>query len=304
MNFLHRLPAGSIACLALLACRPVLAEQSTDTPPANAGMRYVEANVQRDARQNTAALGVLSLPVGERGWVQLGGGQTRHDEAISASRVNVFSTAAGFIGDGWNASLAANRRSSGDALRQTDWDASVTWLGERFGAGLDGHHRHARGQVITTTAPVPVGGTVQQQRVKGPGLGLHGYVQVTPAWRIYASGMQYDYQVSTQQEGGTSGTGLLTGALQRTGTSLVSRDEATLSRNLKLGTRHRMGKVSVSAEYLADRVHDEPGIMRTLQLMAAIEFAPLWTVVPTVGQTRGEAHGGVSFGGIVVTHHW
>jgi hypothetical protein len=304
MNFCPRLPAGFIACLALLAWRPALAEQSTETPPANAGMRYVEANVQRDARQNTAALGVLSLPVGERGWVQLGGGQTRHDEAVSASRVNVFSTAAGFIGDSWNASLAANHRSSGDALRQTDWDASVTWLGERFGAGLDGHHRHARSQGTTSTAPVPVGGNVQQQRVKGPGLGLHGHVQLTPAWRIYASGMHYDYEVSTRQGGGTGGTGLLTGVLQRTGTSLVSREEATLSRSLKLGTRHQMGKVSLSAEYLADRVQDEPGTVRTLQLIAAIELTPLWTVVPTIGQTRSEAHGGVSFGSIAVTHHW
>jgi len=304
MNFSHRLLAGAIACLALLPCRPALAEQSTDTPAANAGMRYVGANVQRDARQNMASLAVLSLPVGERGWVQLGGGQTRHDETTSASRVNVFSTAAGFIGDGWDASLAANRRSSGDAMLQTDWDASVTWLGERFGAGLDGHHRNASGQGTTTTTPVPVGGAIQRQRVKGPGLGLHGHVQVTPAWRIYASGMYYDYEVSTQQVGGTGGTGLLTGVLQRTATSLVSREETTLSRALKLGTRHQIGKASVSAEFLADRVQDEPGLVRTLQLIAAIELTPLWTVVPTVGQTRSEAHGGVSFGGIAVTHHW
>lgn len=305
MTRLQRLPARSFACcLALLVCRPALAEEPGDTQAANAGMRYVEAHVQRDARHNTAALGVLSLPVGERGWVQFGGGQTRLEATSAARRVSVFNAATGFIGDGWNASLAANRRNGGDALRQTDWDASVTWLGERFGVGVDGHHRDARGQGTTGTSPLPGDVTVEQQRLKGPGFGLHGHVQVTPGWRIHASGMHYGYKLSTQQGGGNGGTGLLAGVLQRTSASAVSRDEAALSRSFKLGSRHQIGAASVSAEWLADKVQDEPGTVRTLQVTAAIELAPGWTVMPTLGQTHSETHGGVFFGGIGAMHAW
>jgi hypothetical protein len=305
MTRLQRLPASSLACcLALLACRPALADESGDTQAANAGMRYVEANVQRDARHNTAALGVLSLPVGERGWVQFGSGQTRLDVAGAARRVSVFSAATGFIGDGWNASLAANRRNGGDAWRQTDWDASVTWLGERVGVGVDGHHRDAHGQGTTGTSLVPGDVTVEQQHLKGPGFGLHGHVHVTPAWRIYASGMHYGYKLSTQQGGGSGGIGLLAGALQRTSASLVSRDEAALSRSFKLGSRHQIGTASVSTELLADKVQDEPGTVRTLQFTAAVEPTPRWTVMPTLGQTHSKTHGGVLFGGIGVTHAW
>jgi hypothetical protein len=140
--------------------------------------------------------------------------------------------------------------------------------------------------------------------VKGPGFGLHGHLEVTPKWRIYASGMRFNYDVSTDQGGGGAATGLLPGALQRASASLISRDEAALSRSVKLGSRHQFGKTALSAEWLQDKVKDEPGTVRTLQLTAEVELTRRWTVKPTLGQTRSSAYGGVFFGGIGVTHAW
>lgn len=300
--------ACGLACFALLASSAALGSERNDTTATNADMRYVAASLQRDAQHGQAVMGLLSLPVGERAWVQLGGGQTRQEQTSTARRASVASAGAGYIGKHWQASLVATHRSGGSDFRQTDWDGVLEWRGEQFGLGLDGHHRDAR-LAGTVTTPTPPSGTATVpvlQQLKGSGFGVHGNVQLTSKFTVYAATMHYDYRVSTQQNGASTGgsTSLLSQALPQASPSFVSRDEMALNRSSRVGGSYRFETLTVSADFIADRVLDEPAPVRTFQLKAALYLSPQWTVTPTLGRTRSETFGGVTFAGLAVSHAW
>lgn len=301
--------------LTLAACLAASAAQAADP---NADMRYFSLGVQRDARDDQSLLGTLSLPVGQRQWLQLSGGQTRVAQNALPHRAGVLGAGTGYIGDGWLASIGATHRRDGDRYRQTDWVATVEWRAEDFDLGLDASHRDAR-QQGTVTAPGGTAAVPVEQSVKGPGLGLHGGLRLGARTRLYAGAMRYDLRSRTRQDGSPGGAGgngpvgpvgallgnpsLLARALS-TRASLVARDEAALSRSVLVGASYRLGQVALSAEYLGDRVLDVPGSVHTVLLRASLDLTPGWTLAPAIGRTRSDEHGGVNFGALSVTHAW
>ncbi|RZI98820.1 MAG: hypothetical protein EOP39_26410, partial [Rubrivivax sp.] len=59
----------------LLLTAPLLASLAlADEPAPNADKRALHLAVQRDGQRNQSAAAAISLPVGERAWVQLGAG--------------------------------------------------------------------------------------------------------------------------------------------------------------------------------------------------------------------------------------
>ncbi|MBT9524194.1 MAG: hypothetical protein IV105_02960 [Rhizobacter sp.] len=307
-NFQPRSVCG-LACFALLASSAAQAGERADATATNADMRYVAASLQRDAQQAQAAMGLLSVPVGERAWVQVGGGQTRQEQTSAARRASVANAGAGYIGEHWQASLAASHRDAGSDFRQTDWDAVLEWRGEQSGLGIDGHHRDARlaGTVVVSTLPSGTATMPVLQRLKGSGIGVHGHVRLTGRFTVYAATMRYDYRISTQQNGASTGggsTSLLSRVLPQAGPSFVSRDEMALNRSSRVGGSYRFETVTLSGDFIADRVLDEPATVHTVQLKAAFHLSPHWTVTPSVGRTRSETVGGVTFAGLAVSHAW
>lgn len=304
--------------LALTACLAASAVHAADP---NADMRYLSVGAQRDARHNQSLLGTLSLPVGQRQWLQFTGGQSRVAQHAVPHRAHVLGAGTGYAGDGWWASVGATHRRDAERYRQTDWAATVEWRDERFTIGLDGSYRDAR-QQGTVVTPTPTGGTAMvpvEQRIKGAGLGLHGGLMLGAKTRLYAGAMHYDLRSRTRQNGSVSGAGgndpagivsalldnppLLARSLS-TRASLVARDEAALSRSVQAGASYRFDQVALSAEYLGDKVLDAPGTMHTVQLKAALDLAPGWTLAPAVGRTRSDEYGGVNFGALSVTRAW
>lgn len=304
--------------LALAACLAAWAAQAADP---NADMRYLSVGAQRDARNNQSLLGTLSLPVGQRQWLQFTGGQSRVAQDSVPHRASVFGAGTGYVGDGWWASVGATHRRDAERHRQTDLVATVEWRDESFNIGLDGSYRDARqqGTVATPTAPSDTAMVPVEQRVKGAGLGLHGGLMVGAKTRLYVGAMHYNLRSQTRQNGSVSGAGgndpvgiagalldnssLLARALS-TRASLVGRDEVALSRSVQAGASYRFDRAALSAEYLGDKVLDAPGTAHTVQLKAALDLAPGWTLAPAVGRTRSDDYGGVNFGALSVTHAW
>lgn len=304
--------------LALAACLAASAAQAADP---NADMRYLSVSTQHDARHNGSLLGTLSLPVGQRQWLQFTGGQTRVAQDAVPHRAGVLGVGTGYMGDAWSASVGATHRRDGERHRQTDWVATVEWRDRSFNIGLDGSYRDAR-QQGTVATPAPPGDTALvpvEQRVKGAGLGLHGGLMLGARTRLYAGAMRYDLRSRTRQNGSVSGAGAnapagIVGALLdspsllarslSTRASWVARDEAALSRSVLAGASHRFDQVALSAEYLGDKVLDAPGTMHTVQLKAALDLAPGWRLAPAVGRTRSVEHGGVNFGAVSMTRAW
>lgn len=304
--------------LALAASLAASVAQAADP---NADMRYLSVGAQRDAQHNQSLLGTLSLPIGQRRWMQFTGGQSRVAQDAVPHRASVLGAGTGYVGDGWGASVGATHRRDAERYRQTDWVATVERREERFNIGLDGSYRDAR-QQGTVATPTPSGGTAMvpvAQRVKGAGLGMHGGLMLGAKTRLYVGAMHYNLRSRTRQNGSVSGAGgndtvgivsalldnssLLARSLS-TRASLVARDEVALSRSLQAGASYRLDQVALSAEYLGDKVLDAPGTVHTVQLKAALNLAPGWTLAPAVGRTRSDEYGGVNFGAMSVTHAW
>jgi hypothetical protein len=305
-----RLNARGFAALALLV---TTAARADDT-------RRVGLSAQRDARDNQLVVGTLQWPLLQQAWLRIGAGESRNEQPALAHRAGLASLALGYGSDAWAAAVQATQRRDGSRYRQTGTSATLEWRHALGSVGVDVAHRNAalEGTVTTPTqggsADVPVA-----QRVKGTGYGLHGTLRPSASIEVFAAAMRYDYNTTTRQNGAVSGAGgndplaivsgllgnpaLLASALQ-TRASAVSRDEAALSRSAQLGATYRWTSVALTGEYLADRVLDTPGTMRTLQLRAAWDLTPSWTVTPLLGRTRSDGHGSVGFGGVAVAYGW
>jgi hypothetical protein len=290
------------------------------TAAAQADTWRAGASVQRDARDNLLLVGTLQGPLQQQAWWRAGAGQSRNAQPALAHRAGLGSLAVGYGGDAWAAALQATHRRDGSRYRQTDTSATLEWRHALGSVGVDAAYRNAalEGTVATPTqggtADVPVA-----QRIKGSGLGLHGALRLNPSFEVFAAAMRYDYNVTTRPNGAVSGAGgndplaivssllgnpaLLASALQ-TRASAVSRDESALSRSAQLGAIYRWTNMALTGEYLADRVLDTPGTVHTMQLKAAFDLAPNWTVTPVLGRTRSDAYGSVGFGGLAVAYGW
>jgi hypothetical protein len=303
-------PRCIAALLALLA--PALAH-ADDT-------RRAGASVQRDARDNQLWVGTLQWPLPRQAWLRVGAGQSRNEQPALAHRAGLGSLAVGYGGDTWATALQTTHRRDGTHYRQTDTSATLEWRHAIGNIGADATYRDAalEGTVATPTqggsADVPV-----TQRIKGSGIGLHGALRLNPSFEVFAAAMRYDYKTTTRQNGAVSGAGgndplaivsgllgnaaLLASTLQ-TRASAVSRDEAALSRSAQLGATYRWANVALTGEYLADRVLDTPGTVRTVQVKAAFDLSPSWSVTPLLGRTRSDVHGSVGFGGLAAVYGW
>lgn len=255
----------------------------------NASMRSVSVGAQRDANANQSVLGTLSLPVGQRHWVQFSGGQTRIEQDRDPQRARVLGAGLGTIGEGWMATLNATHRRDGERFRQTDWLASAEWQTEAVDIGLDGSYRDARRR----DPALPTA-----QRVKGAGLGVHGGVMLGERSRLYGAAMRYNLR----RDGPAAPAPSLLQALTAR-SPLVARDEVALRRSVQAGLGHRFDIASVNVEYLGDKLLDAAGTVHTVQLKAGFEPLPGWTITPAIGRSRDSGEG-VNFGALSLAHRW
>jgi len=294
----HRLPpAAALIVLLAAASAPSVA----DTPPANDGMRFVSVGVQADDRHDLLALTTLSLPVGERAWVQASGGRSRDMGVDGPRRPGILGLSVGAAGQQWQVTLGATRRDDASRLRQTDWASSIDWHRDGNVLGLDLTHRQSQAAGSVTVGGA-LGGTTTvpaQARLAGGGVGLHGTLALGEHASVYAAVASNHYRSSTPQ----ATTPALAQALFG-GASVVNRDEAALDRSALVGATWRMSRAAVSAEYATGRVHDGAGTLRSVALKAAIDVAPGWRVMPGVGRGTADQGGKATFASLAVTRAW
>lgn len=269
----------------------------------NADKRAVNLAVQRDGQRNQSAAAAVSLPVGERAWVQLGAGQSRSHDLASGNSVKPRQVAVGggVAGKAWQASVNVSRRRDGERLRQTDLATAVDWRpAEGVNVGVDAVKRSARAR--GTVASGGGAATPVEQRLRGHGVGVHGAVAVTPRLSVYGAVMRNRYTTSTTQA--TNSGGLLAGVpLLGNRVTAINRDEAALDRSHQLGATYRVSeRVALNGEVMQDRLHDG-GNLRSVQMKAAIAAGAGWTVTPGVGRSRGP-QGGVNYGLLGASYAW
>ncbi|WP_457418256.1 hypothetical protein [Roseateles sp. P5_E7] len=283
----------SITTLAVLLALPVLAH--AEEPAPNAGRRAVSVAAQRDSQKNQQAAAALSLPVGERAWVNVGAGTSRSQDAITGRtyRPKQVSAGVGVAGSAWQATLDATHRRDGSTLNQTDWAAAADVRPvDGVSVGVDATHRTARARNATT-----------DQRLRGRGVGVHGAVAVGKQLTVYGATLRNRYKVSeTTTQAGSSGA--LGGLLLQPRPSVVNRDELALARSSQVGATWRFdNQVAVSGEVMQDRLQDG-GSLRTAQLKAAVPVGGGWTLAPALGRSHGPQGTRATYGQLAARFAW
>lgn len=271
--------------------------QADDAAP-NADKRAVNLAVQRDGQRNQSAAAAVSVPVGQRGWVQFGAGQSRsRDVAGQPLKPRQASIGGGVAGKAWQASLGASQRRDGERLRQTDLAVALDWRpAAGVNLGVDAVKRNARARGSLQATPV-------EQRLKGHGVGVHGAVAVTERLSVYGATMRNRYRTTTTQATGNGG--LLAGVpLLGNRVSAINRDEAALDRSHQLGATWRASeRVALNGELMQDRLHGG-GSLRSVQMKAALAAGAGWTLTPGIGRSRGPQGEGVNYGLLGASYAW
>lgn len=297
--------------IALLALVLVFAAMRADTPLPNDGQRYVSVSGQADNLHNQQVLSTLSLPVGQRAWVQAGVGKSRGDQATGSRKPGIVTGGMGVAGQAMQLTVNASHRADGSKYRQTDVGSSLDWRQDGNVLGLDVTHRQSRAAGTVAVANGQGGSTTvhAQARVSGNGVGVHGTLQAAEHVSVYGAIARNHYKSTTQQTDPAAPPGLpgldplLTRALLG-GTSVLNRDEAALDHSAMVGASYRFDKVAVSGEYTAGQVHDGGGALRSVELKAAVDVAPGWRVVPGVGRGSSDQGGHANFASLSATYGW
>lgn len=280
-----------IASLATLLALPMPAHAEEAAP--NAGRRAVNFAAQRDSQKNQQAAVSLSLPVGERAWVNAGAGTSRSQDSITGRtyRPKQVSAGVGVAGKAWAATLDASRRRDGSAFSQTDWAAAADVRPvDGVSVGVDATHRSAKLRNAAT-----------DQRLRGRGVGVHGAVAVGKHLTVHGATMRNRYKVSeTTTQAGTSGAlGLL-----RPRPSVFNRDELALARSAQVGATWRFdNQVALTGEVLRDRLEDG-GSLRTAHLKAAVPVGGGWTLAPALGRSHGPQGTRATYGQLGASFAW
>ena len=307
----QRAPTKKTAAIALLALALAPAATRADTPPPNDGQRYVSVGGQADNLHNQQVLSTLSLPVGQRAWVQAGVGKSRSDQATGDRKPGIITGGVGVAGPAMQLTVNASHRADGSRYRQTDVGSSLDWRHNGYVVGLDMTHRNSRasgsvavanGQGSSTTVPALA-------RISGNGVGVHGTLQATEYVSVYGAVARNHYKTTTQQidpaaPGGLLGLNPVLARALLGGTSVVNRDEAALDHSAMVGASYRWDKVAVSGEYTTGQVHNNGGAMRSVELKATVDVAPGWRVAPGVGRGSSDQGGHANFASLSATYGW
>lgn len=304
-------PTQTTATIALLVLALAPMATRADTPPPNNGQRYVSVGGQADSLHDQQVLATLSLPVGQRAWVQAGVGKSRNDQATGGRKPGIVTGGMGVAGEAMQLTVNASHRADGARYRQTDVGSSLDWRHDGNVLGLDMTHRNSRSSGTVAVANGQSGSTLvpAQARVSGNGVGVHGTLQATERVSVYGAVARNHYKSTTQQTdpaapGGLPGLNpVLTRALLG-GTSVVNRDEAALDHSAMVGASYRLDKAVLSGEYTTGQVHDSGGAMRSVELKAAVDVAPGWRVAPGVGRGSSDQGGHANFASLSATYGW
>ncbi len=311
------LVVAGVAGSAMLAVNATAAE--VDSP--NASMRYAAISTLHDSDHNRQTTATVSLTFGDHGWAHVGGGKARVQQANATVNPTLGNIGVGFAGQQWTATLEARRRKDGDRYDQRDWNGSLEWRNEVLGIGIDGLHRNTDIEAVVPvtgaqgTTNVPVA-----ESLRGNGIGLHAYFNLTQRLNVFFGGMSYDYDATTRQNGTvttTSGSGGVIGIvnnalnnrpllaqqvlLQTTG---ATREAAILQRSYNAGVRYRFDSVTLTAQYFNDQALDSNDSTNTAELSAAVFLSEQWTIAPAIGRSSNDQFGSVTFGSMTVRYGW
>lgn len=325
MRFPSRYCYGSVIGCVLIALN-ASADSAVPNPNAaspNAGMRYVAVSTQHDSADNNQTIAMLSHTLGRHAWARAGVGTSRIQQGNDSIEPTLGNIGFGLAGRQLTFAVDASRRKQGDRYQQRDWQGSLEWHNNRVSLGVDGLHRNTQvqGSVLVPDGQGNATSVSVAESLRGNGWGVHGRVNVTERFSLFAGMMDYDYDVHTRQSGTVTttatGSGLLPGIINNVlanrpllaqqllvQTSGATREAAILRRSVNAGAGYRFGGATFTARYFNDKAFDSGDRIDTVELSAAVIAGEHWTLSPAVGHSQSDRVDGVTYGSLTISYGW
>jgi hypothetical protein len=285
----------SVAVFGLLACIAAWAQESDAIEGGYYGALAYGAD-EVDSQDLTAELG---LPLGERGWLHVGLGSSRTSLNTGIIDTRVAALTAGF--DAGRVEMAGSYayRDDGDAFTQHDLIAQLTWRAARGYAGIELFYRSADAESVASIERRrgdPLSIRIEES-IEGTGVGARAGIQLAQSVEVFASGMTYDYENTTNRPA-------LFQRLPTLQLSGISREEAFLESTWTIGTTLSIRSVAVTASFTRDRSALLQEITDTSDLTLDIPLSDRWNVAPQIGYSDSDFAGGITFGSVHLSVVW
>jgi hypothetical protein len=160
--------------------------------------------------------------------------------------------------------------------------------------------------------------TRTEEKLTGKGFGGHASFNVTEQLTLSLGGMGYSYDDDVQTSTDVSAAqrpliaqfieNRLNTIRQQRINSLISsgvtRNVTPLDSSYNAGVSYLFGMASVSAQYVRDKILDSDSITNTYSLGASFFVGDHWILSPTIGESKSDTAGDVTFGGLSASYNW
>lgn len=277
-------------------------------------MRYVSLDVGGDNADSRQYSGTGSFTIGKNVWLQGTLGKLTDSSSNSLGDLSNYGAGMGFKTEHLQLKLNFSSYKNDAAYKQRDVTAALDWNEERFSVGLDLFHRNTDNSVDTIKSR-RAGGTAAvhiDENFTGNGYGLHSSLALTDNLEIQAGAMKYTYDSSYQLYSRTNP--LFVDFIVNNFPSLadlfylnhsgLTRSLALLDNSYNLGLSYQFSWIGLNAQYLRDKALDTGDITNTYTLGALIFVGDHWMLSPSIGQSKSDTAGSVTFGGLSVSYNW
>ena len=287
-------------------------------------MRYVSLDVSGDNNDSRQYLGTGSFTIGKHVWLDGSIGKLKDESTDGLGDLTNYGVGAGVRGEHLQFSINFNHYKNDADYVQRDVTAAVDWIAKRYSFGLDAFHRSSEdvfNYAVSDTFPILGATTIQtraDQELTGKGFGAHANFNITDQLSVSLGGMSYSYDndVSVSTDVTAAHAPVITQILERVintrlqqrldalTSSGVTRSVTPLDSSYNVGVSYLFDIASVSAQYVRDKILDTDSITNTYTLGASIFAGDHWTLSPSIGQSKSDTAGNVTFGGLSVSYNW
>lgn len=279
----------SIASTCALAVASVVAHAA---PEPAIPRRSAALSVQADDADSRDLTAVLILPMNRHAWTQLQAGSTRTNLDEGSTDTIFGSARIGVRSGSLQSQVGFAYRADSDALKLQDFLGALTYLGSRGSIGIDLFYRKAEDETIVSRErrfgnPRAV---VVTESFDGRGFGLHSEFDISARWLVFASGMKYDYDETSNLQAALN--------YERLTLSGVTREAALLDDTLNVGATLKLQPLWLTLSYIRDRAFDTLDVTQTTELAADIPVSERWSIAPLIGYSASDTQDSIGYAGV------
>lgn len=264
--------------------------QTTQAQEEESSLPFILAGgVQSDAEGSASALVSADVGVTRSTWVSVATVATSSPSERAGLDTRSLSVGLDQRVADFGFSLGVERWGESGEIESDDWDLGISWRGDklRLGAGIE-----RRDFAVTFQFVGPGGRTFSRESgFDADGATARVSYELTPDWRLFASGRRYDYSVDLTLVPRLDVFRLLS-------TSTLTLTNSLVDYQYSVGVERELGDKVLSATFGRDRSAVDKTVLETVDLGLLLPLAPRFDIELSLGVSNSDDFGSEVFGGV------